>query len=69
MTSSINVFQNGCHDGQPFGVPNDGLANPGLRRRKSKNRECRKVDNYKLNYFKTLSSDVVQILSTGGIEK
>ena len=36
MTSSINVFQNGRHDGRPFGVPNDELTNPTLRRRKLK---------------------------------
>ena len=69
MTSSKNVFQNGCHDGQPIGVPNNELANPALRQRKSKHCDAKKVDNYYLNYFLVLSTDVVQNLLTGGIKK
>ena len=31
------------HDGRPFGVPNDGLANPATWRWKSKNRDAKKL--------------------------
>ena len=39
MSSKMDVI----HAGRPFGVPNDGLAIPALRRRKSKNRSIEKL--------------------------
>ena len=63
MTSSKNVFQNGRHDGRSFGVPNDGLANPALRRRKSKNRCAKKlkiVIRIVLRYLVVMQSEICQ---------
>ena len=69
MKSSKHVFQNGRHDGRPFGVPNDELANPALRVKEIEKLFCKKVDNCYSNCFKVFSSDVVRNLSTGGIDK
>ena len=61
-----HVFHNGRHDGRPFGVPNNGLANPALRRRKSKNRS---VEKFEIIILIDLRCLLVRNLSTGGIEK